>query len=160
MHHYQAMRITPAQFRAFGLAGTVVGLSATLWACGATQPFQLSCRAQLVDIEDGSSADYNFVLNLDPARMQGQFVPVSEAAKNISGPAFQDNTLELEVEPETLQVTHKTKWNQRLVLAFDRASYEVKSYDNQRKKLSTGWILAEPGVTNLTCESPKAADPS
>ena len=150
------MRITPAKLRALGLTSTVAGLSATLLACGATQPVQLSCQAQFVDISDGSSANYNFLLALDPAKMQGQFVPVSQAAKSISEPAFQDKKLEIEVKPDTLQVTHKTKWNQRLVFAFDRATYELKSYDNQRKKFSTGWILAEPGVTDLTCETPKA----
>ena len=149
------MRITPARLRAFALNITASGLSATLLACGATQPVQLSCQAQFVDIKDGSSADYNFLIDLDPAKMQGQFVPVSQAAKNISEPAFQDNKLELEVKPETLQVTHKTKWNQRLVFSFERTSYELKSYDNQRKKFSTGWILAEPGVTDLTCETSK-----
>ena len=154
------MRITPARLRAFGLAGTFAGLSTILLACGASQPVQLSCQAQFVDIKDGSSADYNFALDLDPAKSQGQFIPASEAAEKISEPAFQDNKLELELEPESLQVTHKTKWNQRLVLAFDRTNYKLKSYDNQRKKLSTGWILAEPGVTNLTCKSPKAAEPS
>ena len=150
------MRIILARLRAFGLTSSVAGLSATLLACGATQPVQLRCQAEFIDISDGSSANYNFLLDLDPAKMQGQFVPVSQAAKNISEPAFQNNKVELEVKPETLEVTHKTKWNQRLVFAFDRASYELKSYDNQRKKFSTGWILAEPGVTDLTCEAPKA----
>ena len=154
------MRITPARLRALGFAGTFAGLSTILLACGATQPVQLSCQAQFVDIKDGSSAKYNFLLDLDPAKMQGQFVPVSQAAKQLGDQAAEVNQLDLEIEPETLQVTRKTAWNERLVFAFDRNTYELKSYENQRKKFSTGWILAEPGVTNLTCKSPKAAEPS
>ena len=154
------MRITPAKLRALGLTSTVAGLSVTLVACGAPQPVQLSCQAQFVEIADGSSADYNFVLDLDPAKMQGQFVPVSQAAKQLSDQDAEVNQLALQIESDTLQVVRKIDWNERLVFAFDRNTYELKSHENQRKKFSTGWILAEPGVTNLACESPKAADPS
>ena len=150
------MRITPAKLRALGLTSTVAGLSATLLACGATQPVQLSCQAQFVDISDDSSANYNFLLDLDPAKMQGQFVPVSQAAKQFGDQEAEVNQLALQVESDTLQVVRKTDWNERLVFAFDRNTYELKSYENQRKKFSTGWILAEPGVTDLTCEPPKA----
>jgi hypothetical protein len=151
------LRITPASLRALGLAGTFAGLSVTLLACGAPQAVQLSCRGQFVDIKDDSSADYNFVLDLDPARMQGRFVPVSEAAKRLGDQDAEVNhQLALQVVSETLQVTRKTDWNERLVFAFDQANYELKSYENQRKKLSTGWILAEPGVTDLKCELLKA----
>ena len=149
------MRITPATLRTFGLTSTVAGLSATLLACAATQPVQLSCQAQFVDIADGSSADYNFVLDLDPAKMQGQFVPVSQAAKQLGDQDAEVNQLALQVESDALQVLRKTDWNERLVFAFDRNTYELKSYENQRKKFSTGWILAEPGITELTCEAPK-----
>ena len=135
------MRITPARLRAFGLAGTFAGLSTILLACGATQPVKLSCQAQFVDIKDGSSADYNFALHLDPAKRQGQFIPASEAAKKISEPAFQDNKLELELEPESLQVTHKTKWNQRLVLAFDRTGWPLRYLENVSSQASSMFFL-------------------
>ena len=150
------MRITPARLRAFGLTGTFAGLSTILLACGATQPVQLSRQAQFIDIADGSSAKYNFLLDLDPAKMQGQFVPVSQAAKQLGDQEADVNQLALQVESDTLQVVRKTDWNERLVFAFDRNTYELKSYENQRKKFSTGWILAEPGVTDLNCETPKA----
>ena len=94
------------------------------------------------------------MLDLDPARMQGRFVPVSEAAKRLGDQDAEVNhQLALQVVSETLQVTRKTDWNERLVFAFDQANYELKSYENQRKKLSTGWILAEPGVTDLEWET-------
>tara|TARA_B100001939_G_scaffold94836_1_gene81442 strand:+ start:360 stop:824 length:465 start_codon:yes stop_codon:yes gene_type:complete len=153
------MRITPARLRAFGLTSPLAALSTTLLACGATQPVQLSCQAQFIDIKDDSSADYNFVLDLDPAKMQGQFVPVSQAAKQLGDQDAEVNKLALQVESDFLQVIRKTDWDERLVFAFDRNTYELKSYENQRKKLSKGWILAEPGVTDLTCTSFKAADP-
>ena len=117
------MRITPAKLRALGLTSTVAGLSVTLLACGATQSVQLSCQAQFVDISDGSSANYNFLLDLDPAKMQGQFVPVSQAAKQLGDQEADVNQLALQVESDTLQVVRKTDWNERLVFAFDRNTY-------------------------------------
>ena len=76
------MRITPAKLRALGTS-TVAGLSVTLLACGATQPVQLSCQAQFVDISDGSSANYNFLLDLDPAKMRS--ICSSESSRKTIG---------------------------------------------------------------------------